>query len=121
MKSHHYPQPIKLAVDSPYSAIALLIPVFLVAGISDRATAQIIPDDSLGNERSIVTPDVEIKGSPGDRIDGGAIRDSNLFHSFEQFNIEDLQRVYFANPGGINNIFSRVTGSNLSEIFGTWE
>ncbi len=85
----------------------------------DGATAQIIPDDSLGNERSIVTPDVEIKGSSGDRIDGGAIRDSNLFHSFEQFNIEDLQRVYFANPEGITNIFNRVTGNNLSEIFGT--
>ncbi len=110
---------MKLKFISLNTAIALLIPVVLIVVNCDGATAQIIPDDSLGNERSIVTPDVEIKGSSGDRIDGGAIRDSNLFHSFEQFNIEDLQRVYFANPEGITNIFNRVTGNNLSEIFGT--
>ena len=81
--------------------------------------AQIIPDRSLGAEASVVTPNVEINGLPADRIDGGAIRDSNLFHSFQEFNIGDLQRVFFANPAGITNIFSRVTGSNLSEIFGT--
>ncbi len=88
-------------------------------GNGDRLQAQIIPDNSLGAEASVVTPNVEIKGRTADRIDGGAIRDSNLFHSFQDFNIGDLQRVYFANPEGITNIFSRVTGGNLSEIFGT--
>lgn len=88
-------------------------------GYSDRASAQIIPDRSLGAEASIVTPNVEIKGELSDRLDGGAIRNNNLFHSFEQFNIGNLQRIYFANPQGINNIFSRVTGSNLSKIMGT--
>lgn len=83
------------------------------------ANAQIVPDRSLGNEASVVTPNVEIKGRTAERIDGGAIRDSNLFHSFEQFNIGNGERVYFANPAGITNIFSRVTGSNLSEILGT--
>ena len=101
------------------SAIALLTPFILVFINCDRLQAQIIPDDTLGTEASIVTPNVEIKGLPADRIGGGAIRESNLFHSFEQFNIADLQRVYFANPAGITNIFSRVTGSDLSEIFGT--
>ncbi len=99
--------------------LALLTELVLVAGNCDRAQAQIIPDRSLGAEASVVTPNVEIKGLPAERIDGGAIRDSNLFHSFQEFNIGDLQRVYFANPAGITNIFSRVTGSNLSEIFGT--
>jgi filamentous hemagglutinin family protein len=88
-------------------------------GNNNYVLAQITPDRSLGAEASVVTPNVEIKGLPAERIDGGAIRDANLFHSFEQFNIGDLQRVYFANPAGITNIFSRVTGSNLSEIFGT--
>ncbi len=81
--------------------------------------AQITPDRSLGAEASVVTPNVELKGNIVDRIDGGAIRDTNLFHSFEQFNIGDGQQVYFANPADITNIFSRVTGSNISEILGT--
>ncbi|MEM8676689.1 MAG: filamentous hemagglutinin N-terminal domain-containing protein [Cyanobacteria bacterium P01_G01_bin.67] len=119
MKFHRQPKQIKLGLNNTSSTIALITFSILVTGNCDRLKAQIIPDNSLGNEASTVTPNVEINGSPGDRIDGGALRDSNLFHSFEQFNIPDSQRVYFANPEGITNIFSRVTGSNVSEIFGT--
>ena len=100
-------------------AIALLTPLILIAGNCDRLSAQIIPDESLGDETSRVTPNVEIKGSPAELINGGALRETNLFHSFEQFNVDNGQRVYFANPTGVENIFSRVTGSNLSEIMGT--
>ena len=114
--NHYY---LKLVLSGILAKLALLTELVLVAGNCDRAQAQIIPDRSLGAEASVVTPNVEIKGLPADRIDGGAIRDANLFHSFEQFNIGELQRVYFANPEGIANIFSRVTGSNLSEILGT--
>ena len=42
-----------------------------------------------------------------------------MFHSFLEFNVNDGQRVYFANPSGVATIFSRVTGSNISNIFGT--
>ena len=60
--------------------------------ISPCAVAQIIPDkiipdNTLGQENSVVVPNVEIKGVNSDRIDGGALRDSNLFHSFREFNI----------------------------------
>ncbi len=82
------------------------------------ALAQIIPDDTLGSDRSIITPNVNVKGATADQIDGGAIRGSNLFHSFSEFNIQDGQRVYFANPAGITNILSRVTGNNTSDISG---
>jgi filamentous hemagglutinin family protein len=41
-----------------------------------------------------------------------------LFHSFSEFNVNNGQRVYFANPTGIENIFSRVTGNNVSNILG---
>ena len=119
MTLNHHLRQFKLRFASISSAIALLTPFVLISGSYDLLLAQIIPDRSLGNEASVVTPNVEIKGKLGDRIDGGAIRESNLFHSFQEFNIGDLQRVYFANPEGINNIFSRVTGSNLSEILGT--
>jgi filamentous hemagglutinin family protein len=83
------------------------------------ATAQIIPDNTLGNENSVVIPNQNIRGIDSDRIEGGAIRDANLFHSFQEFNINDGQGAYFANPEGIVNILSRVTGSNLSNILGT--
>ncbi|WP_217357047.1 filamentous hemagglutinin N-terminal domain-containing protein [Dolichospermum sp. UHCC 0299] len=75
------------------------------------AIAQITPDATLGNESSRVTP--------ANLIEGGAQRGSSLFHSFSEFNVNNLQSVYFANPSGINNIFSRVTGNNVSHILGT--
>ncbi|AOY83658.2 filamentous hemagglutinin N-terminal domain-containing protein [Moorena producens JHB] len=83
------------------------------------ALAQIVPDDTLGDNPTVVKPNVEVKGLPADLIEGGATRGDNLFHSFSDFNVGDLQRVYFANPAGINNILGRVTGSNISKIFGT--
>ena len=79
---------------------------------------QTIPDSTLGSENSTITPGVHIRGNPADLIQGGAIRSHNLFHSFSNFNVQALQRVYFANPQGIENIISRVTGSNPSNILG---
>jgi filamentous hemagglutinin family protein len=64
-------------------------------------------------------PNVSINGINSDRIDGGAIRGSNLFHSFQEFNIDNGRGAYFANPENISNILSRVTGNNLSNILGT--
>jgi filamentous hemagglutinin family protein len=81
--------------------------------------AQIVPDNSLGPDSSIVVPNQTIRGIPSDRIDGGAVRGNNLFHSFEEFNVEAGRGAFFANPDSIANILSRVTGENLSNIFGT--
>ncbi|MEH2332448.1 S-layer family protein [Nostoc sp.] len=91
----------------------------VIFGYENHALAQIIPDRTLGNNSSI-TSNANIKGLPADRIDGGAIRGANLFHSFQEFNVGELQRVYFANPTGISNILTRVTGSNISNILGTF-
>ena len=60
-----------------------------------------------------------MNGAQAELIEGGALRGANVFHSFQDFNVNDGQRVYFANPTGIENILSRVTGSNVSNIFGT--
>ncbi|MFP5269035.1 filamentous hemagglutinin N-terminal domain-containing protein, partial [Coleofasciculus sp.] len=90
-----------------------------IASVASPTLAQIQPDTTLGVEQSIVTPNVEIKGLPADLIEGGAIRDTNLFHSFGEFNITEGGRVYFANPLGIETIFSRVTGNDISDILGT--
>ena len=81
--------------------------------------AQIKPDTTLGAESSVVTTNANVKGFPAEFIEGGALRDINLFHSFLEFNVEQLQRVYFANPVGIENILTRVTGGSSSEIMGT--
>ncbi|KMW70037.1 hypothetical protein WN50_38370 [Limnoraphis robusta CS-951] len=67
----------------------------------------------------MVTPNVNIRGINSDRIDGGAVRGSNLFHSFQEFNIREGRGAYFSNPDNIINILTRVTGGNISEILGT--
>jgi filamentous hemagglutinin family protein len=85
----------------------------------NRALAQITPDATLGDESSVVTPNAIVKGRSANLINGGAIRNTNLFHSFSQFNVGNGQRVYFANPSGIENIVGRVTGTDPSDILGT--
>ncbi len=94
-------------------------PILAIAFSVNSTLAQVTPDSTLGVESSIITPNIIIKGLTSDRIDGGAIRGANLFHSFSDFNIGDGERVYFGNPVGIANIFSRVTGNNPSDILGT--
>ncbi|MBD1874983.1 filamentous hemagglutinin N-terminal domain-containing protein [Nodosilinea sp. FACHB-131] len=89
------------------------------AGATLTAQAQVIPDATLGSEASTVTPDALVRGSEADLIEGGALRGSNLFHSFLEFNIDAGQRLYFANPAGVASILSRITGGNPSAIFGT--
>ncbi|MEG4585459.1 filamentous hemagglutinin N-terminal domain-containing protein [Microcoleus sp. MOSTC5] len=84
----------------------------------DRVNAQIVPDNTLGAESSVVAPNVNIRGIPSDRIDGGATRGANLFHSFQDFNVGKGRGAYFANPTGIENILTRVTGDNPSNILG---
>ena len=81
------------------------------------AIAQIIPDNSLGAESSRTVPDT-INNLPSERIEGGATRGINLFHSLREFNIREGRGAYFANPNGIANIFTRVTGGNPSNILG---
>jgi len=91
----------------------------IFALLENPVVAQITPDTTLDGENSIVTPNVDIKDLPADLIEGGAIRDTNLFHSFLEFNVGEGGRVYFANPAGIDTIFSRVTGNDISNILGT--
>src|SRR4028118_2099415 len=93
-----------------FFALCLLFPTATIA--------QIIPDRTLGNENSRTVFDT-INNLPSDRIEGGAARGVNLFHSFREFNVGEGRGAYFANPNGIANIFTRVTGGNPSNILGT--
>ena len=96
-----------------------LATALVVSSTENNALAQIVPDETLDNANSVVVPDAKIRGRAAELIEGGAIRNINLFHSFLEFNVNEGQRVYFANPVGIENVLTRVTGSNASEILGT--
>jgi filamentous hemagglutinin family protein len=109
-----------LSLKPSYKIIFSLFTSWLATILSDNTIqAQIIPDNSLGTESSLVTPNIDVDGIPSHRIDGGAIRGTNLFHSFQEFNVGEERGAYFTNPTGVESIFSRVTGTNLSNILGT--
>jgi filamentous hemagglutinin family protein len=86
--------------------------IFSILGFIGLPTiAQITPDTSLGAEQTTL--------SPASLIGGGARRGANLFHSFSEFNINEGQRIDFANPAGVDRILARVTGGTRSQILGT--
>jgi filamentous hemagglutinin family protein len=101
---------------APVCAFSAAVLQILVFSFNSTLAQELKPiaDDTLGAESSVVTP----TSPQADRIDGGAIRGANLFHSFSQFNIGEGREAYFANPSGIENILSRVTGGDASRIFG---
>lgn len=81
--------------------------------------AQLIPDDTLGAEGSTVSSEGSFENGTFLTIEGGAMRGPNLFHSFELFNVDETEQVYFDNPTNITTILNRVTGTAPSSIFGT--
>ncbi|MEM1169222.1 MAG: filamentous hemagglutinin N-terminal domain-containing protein [Cyanobacteria bacterium P01_H01_bin.35] len=87
---------------------------FTYANEKNYANAQIVPDQTLGQESSVIKSIDELKN----QIEGGAIRGSNLFHSFQEFNVGEGRSVYFINPNGVENILTRITGNNPSNILG---
>ncbi|WP_298920519.1 filamentous hemagglutinin N-terminal domain-containing protein [uncultured Nostoc sp.] len=98
-----------------------IVSTLAIAGVptffESFALAQIQKDGTLGSESSIITPKL-IDGQPIDQIDGGAVRGTNLFHSFEQFSVSAGRTAYFNNARDIQNIISRVTGNSISNIDG---
>ncbi len=74
------------------------------------AQAQIVPDGTL-------LTDVNNSGNM-DKITGGERVGNNLFHSFEQFSITEGMKAIFDNDLDIENIFTRITGSETSLIDG---
>jgi filamentous hemagglutinin family protein len=107
----HWMKNIKVAI-----CLALIETVVISSGEQTFAQSKIVPDNTLNIESSKVINNSS--GLPIENIDGGAQRGINLFHSFREFNVGEGKAVYFTNPAGIENIISRVTGSDRSEIFG---
>ncbi len=80
-----------------------------------QVTTAITPDGSLGTNMQVNGTQHDITG--GTRPDDGP----NLFHSFGQFSVGSGNTANFLNDSGLptNNILSRVTGGDPSQIYGT--
>ncbi|MEM8719136.1 MAG: filamentous hemagglutinin N-terminal domain-containing protein [Cyanobacteria bacterium P01_G01_bin.39] len=74
------------------------------------AIAQVTPDNTVDTQ---VTQNGNVA-----EVTGGETRGSNLFHSFQEFSVPTNNEAFFNNANNISNIFSRVTGGNISNING---
>ncbi len=70
------------------------------------------PSTGITGKLDLPGPDYDIKAEYGYQAG------SNLFHSFQQFNIHSDESATFTGPGSVQNIISRVTGGDSSWIDG---
>jgi filamentous hemagglutinin family protein len=84
--------------------------IWAILGVS--SVAQITPDTTL--------PSPSIVNSQANQtlITGGTTIGNHLFHSFSEFSVPTGTSTRFNNALGIQNIFTRITGSNASTIDG---
>jgi len=80
--------------------------------ITTSLHAEVIFDGTLGPSVNLPGPNYQIESQYGQQYGG------NLFHSFREFNLQNHERATFSGPNNINNIISRVTGGNPSQIDG---
>jgi filamentous hemagglutinin family protein len=86
--------------------------LFLTFIFSLSTSAQITTDGTLGSAHNLSGPDYQIGADLGQQHDG------NLFHSFRDFNLQSWESATFSGPNHIQNVISRVTGGNPSQIDG---
>ncbi len=76
------------------------------------APAQISTDGTLGPTINLDGPNFQIGAELGQQ------HGPNLFHSFRDFNLSSHESATFSGPNNVQNILSRVTGGNPSNIDG---
>ena len=89
---------------------ARTLAALLAAGAMARAG--VVPDGSLGAAGALPGPAFQIPSSLGKQVN------SNLFHSFSEFNLTSTESATFTGPAEVRNVFSRVTGGSASSIDG---
>ncbi len=77
------------------------------------AQAEVITDGSLGARVELPGKDFQITPELGQQFG------SNLFHSFQQFNLSEGETATFSGANSVQNIITRVTGGSPSLIDGT--
>jgi filamentous hemagglutinin family protein len=77
---------------------------------NNPASAQVTSDETVNTQ-------VTENGNTAE-ITGGETRGDNLFHSFQDFSVPTGNEASFLNANDISNIFSRVTGGDISNIDG---
>jgi len=76
------------------------------------APAQISTDGTLGPSINLSGPNFQIGAELGQQ------HGPNLFHSFRDFNLNSHESATFSGPNSVQNLISRVTGGNPSNIDG---
>ncbi|MEK8015659.1 MAG: filamentous hemagglutinin N-terminal domain-containing protein [Candidatus Parabeggiatoa sp.] len=89
---------------------SLLTILFLIISLPIRA--QITTDGTLGQKLNLPGPDYQIGADLGQQ------HGNNLFHSFQDFNLQSHESATFTGQNPVQNVISRVTGGNPSNIDG---
>ncbi len=92
----------------------LLVTCLFIFSAAVPLHAQITLDGTVGTagKMALPGPDYDI------RADYGQQAGANLFHSFQQFNVDTNESATFSGPSSVQNIISRVTGGDSSRIDG---
>lgn len=87
----------------------LIIPLLITTTFTN---AEIITDGTLGQQINLSGPNFQITSDLGQQ------HGDNLFHSFQDFNLNSSETATFSGSSSVHNIISRVTGGNPSNIDG---
>jgi len=87
----------------PTKRLRLITSLFLLT-LTPRVPAEIITDGTVGPPSTLSGPNYMIGH------DLGSQSGTNLYHSFDKFNVHTGESATFTGPLDINNVFGRVTG-----------